>query len=100
MAETSLLCRTISAFGLGEQVGNPGPDLDTKEIASKLLRLLQYPNHYKDNIAYWQRRSQESIGSKGAASIIKQAAIDQAAQYKKAFALNKHQFTTPFKANS
>ena len=84
--------RTIASFGLGEQVENPGPHLDSQEITSKLFELLKKPNTYKDNTAYWQRRSRESIGSKGAARIIHQAAVDKASQYTNLYASNQ-QFT-------
>ncbi|KAK9893500.1 glycosyltransferase family 1 protein [Cystobasidium minutum MCA 4210] len=80
---------TISSFGLGEQVDNSGPHLETQEIASKLLKLLENPDDYKDNIAYWQRRSRESKGSKGAARIVHQAALEQASQYADVYTSNR-----------
>lgn len=86
---------TLASFGLGEQVENAGPHLDTEEITSKLLKLLKDPNTYRDNIAYWQRRSKESIGPKGAASIIQQAAVEQAFQYSQIYA-SSQQFTVTF----
>lgn len=87
---------TIASFDLGEQAENAGPALDTEEITSKLLKLLRNPNTYRDNIAYWQRRSKESIGSKGAASIIHQAAVDRAFQYSQIYT-SSQQFTVTSK---
>jgi len=88
---------TIASFGLGEQVENEGPSLSAKEIARKLLKLLQSPRDYRDNIAYWSRQSRSSSGAKGAARIIKQAALNEGTQYRKAFANNSDKrFMTTF----
>lgn len=86
--------RTIASFGLGEQAENEGPTLNSKEIAKKLLKLLQFPREYKDNIAYWSRRSRASPGAKGAAHIIKQQAINQSSCYREAYASKRRLMTT------
>jgi hypothetical protein len=80
---------------LGEQVENEGPQLDSDEIARKLSMLLNFPQQYRDNIAYWSRQSRASSGAKGAARIIQQVALEQAPVYEKAFQ-TKQAFMTTF----
>lgn len=86
MSDTSChLISTISAFGLGEQVENEGPQLDATEIARQLLKLLEFPEVYKHRIQYWQNRARESLGPDGGAAVILSEAGKQADRYKEVY---------------
>ena len=74
---------SVEQLGLGLQTTNLGPELDDKEIAAKVITLLQRRETIADTVKIWQAKAKTTGGAELAARIIIEQAKMQATEYAK-----------------